>query len=430
MTTKLSVSRTQWAVGNGFFHSGVVSTSASTVSYVYDCGALGHATNQQALRREVSEYGSRNREVDFMFISHFDFDHVSGVPLLTQEATIGRFIIPLVTEPERLFMFAGNLADGSFDETATGSTFYEDLIVDPRAALEGLTNNNVAPAVVQIVEPAQVVPQNDGVPLPELLAPRKLQDAVSSAVLTLSFSPTRIAAIDAASANRPNVVWEWVPYVATRARGAIPAFLDSLVRSGVIRTASDLTVPRLLARLVRKRKKELVSAYDDAIQTVGNSFTRNLTSLMVYSGPAPGSQHRAYRSRPSAVERAEIGAWDPRPGWLALGDADLRSASRVDEVNAAFRNHKPLVGTFAPSHHGSRRDWRASLMEGFDANAEHQPTYVFGASGAYRSRHDGTVLHPDGQVLLDINEAGGIAITVGLSAPSRWTESLHVFVEP
>lgn len=128
------------------------------------------------------------------------------------------------------------------------------------------------------------------------------------------------------------------------------------------------------------------------------------------------------------MERAEIGAWNPRPAWLGFGDANLRSAHRRNEVSNAFHDHKPYVGTFAPSHHGALPDWHESLMSGFDPNNEYPPTYVFGASGNYRSRRDKQILHPSGDVILAINESGGTAVLVGRTESSRWTESLSVFV--
>lgn len=62
-------------------------------------------------------------------------------------------------------------------------------------------------------------------------------------------------------------------------------------------------------------------------------------------------------------------------------------------------------------------------IPGFDLVSSSDEGHVFGAAGAYRSRRDKAVLHPDGDVLLAINEAGGTAITVGKSEASRWTES-------
>lgn len=148
MVTKLSISRTQWAVGNGFFHSGNVSTVGFDVNYVYDCGARSDA--QLELAREVEEFLGRVERVDFMFVSHFDFDHVSGIPLLTDGIDIERFIIPLVPNAERLFILGGCFADGSFDGDGPNSDFYEDFIIDPSAALTSLTSNRPTSAEVQV----------------------------------------------------------------------------------------------------------------------------------------------------------------------------------------------------------------------------------------------------------------------------------------
>lgn len=423
MATKLSISRTQWAVGNGFFHSGNVSTVGFEVNYVYDCGARSDA--QIELARETEEFRRRVERVDFMFVSHFEFDHVSGIPLLTDRIDIERFVIPLVPSVERLFILGGCIVDGSYDGDGPGREFYDDFIIDPSAALASLTSNNSTPALVQVIPPAQSAPPATSAEMPELLSPAKIQGARVAAQLVVGWASERVTCGDGM-----NILWEWFPYVATQARGATPNFSSALVRRGVIRSESELDSPKRVRDIVKRHRDELAGAYTDAVATVGRSFTRNLTSLMLYSGPVVGAQHRAYRTRNTNVERAEIGAWDPRPGWLGLGDDDLRATKRVDEVNGAFQSRKPLVGTFAPSHHGSGLDWDDALMDGFDPSSMHRPTFVFGAAGSYRSPVDNAVLHPSGDVLLRINEAGGTAITVGRSETSRWTESMSVFIEP
>ncbi|WP_341998890.1 hypothetical protein [Microbacterium sp. LWH7-1.2] len=410
-------------MGNGFFHSGSVASSARSVNYVYDCGA--RADTQSALTREVDELAERITTADFMFVSHFDFDHVSGIPSLTASVDIERFIIPMVPVPERLFILGGGISDGTLDGGPADTAFYDGFIIDPSAALAALGSNNATPAEVQVIPPAQATPTSGGAEPPELLSPRKIPAAALNAALTVRFESQRVLCEVGG-----DIVWEWFPYVAMQATGAIPEFTKALIRRKLIRAESEMHDSRRISHLVRRKREELARAYDDAVKAAGASFTRNLTSLMIYSGPVVGTAHRAYRTRNSYVERAEIGAWNPRPGWLGLGDADLRANKRVDEVNAAFESRKPYVGTFAPSHHGSAKDWDETLMTGFDPTAAHSPTYVFGAAGAYRSPRDKAVLHPDGDVLLAINEAGGTAVTVGMSEASRWTESLSVFVQP
>lgn len=215
-------------------------------------------------------------------------------------------------------------------------------------------------------------------------------------------------------------VWEWKSMVASHASSLHEEFVDSLIEMNLIDSQDELDDSATVSELVLKHPDALAKAYDEAVKTRGTSFTRNLTSLMLYSGPPLNSPYYAYRSRGSVVERAEIGAWSPRPGWLGLGDADLRSRSRLNDVNSIWSQYKPHVSTFAPAHHGSKHDWHSSLANGFGVGGDYTPTFVFSASGAWG--------HPAHEVLLEINELGGTVIIVGLEEPSRWSESMTVFV--
>lgn len=78
--------QTQWAVGQGFFHSGAIldpdsDSYAPVATYVYDCGT---SSQDRFIDRELDEYlHSTTRPgpygLDIVFISHFDDDHVSGI---------------------------------------------------------------------------------------------------------------------------------------------------------------------------------------------------------------------------------------------------------------------------------------------------------------------------------------------------------------
>jgi hypothetical protein len=267
---------------------------------------------------------------------------------------------------------------------------------------------------VVVVEATPTDPDGD-THLPELISPNELGGSLDNATLSLDSGSSGQLRVEADG----DPVWEWRHHIAREAQAAVDPFVEELIRRGLIRQGADLQDPKVRASLIRTHRDELAASYKAAIRSVGASLTRNATSLMLYSGPPVGTRYRSYRTRPRAIERAEVGAWGPHPGWLALGDADLRAKRRIDEVEAAFHNRKPYVGTFAPSHHGSHLDWSPVLTAGFHENG-YQPTYVFGASGHYG--------HPRGEVLLDINEAGGTAVIVGLAESSRWTESLCVYV--
>lgn len=426
MIVKLDIVRTQWAVGNGFFHSGRISNDSDSITYVYDCGALSARRSQDALKREIETFSGRANSVDLMFISHYDYDHVSGVANLASRLPITRFILPLIPDAERLFYFAAHVAnEPPALRDALGAGFYADFITDPETTLrEAALALSPNVEVLFLVPASEPPPSDPAVPEIQRIAPAEVSPADAGVALQVA----RNGDTTQVQTGNGDVVWEWYPYVGELASKGTAAFAKALKDAGLIARRKDLGDRGIIENLVRNHPSDLADAYDQASRAAGKSFNRNLTSLMLYSGPVEGARHRAYRTASYHFERPEIGAWNPKPGWLGLGDANLRAQKRVREVNDVFATRKPLVGTFAPSHHGSVLDWNDSLMTGFD-DTKRMPTYVFAASGAYRSRRDKAVLHPSGDVLLAINNAGGTAVTVGLDEASRWTERLTVYIE-
>lgn len=404
---RLDASRTQWAVGHGFFHTGTIETRwGSTVRYAYDCGSL----SQYALprEREIKQAAARaNRHIDLFFVSHFDYDHVSGIESFANQATVDNFVIPLTRVAERLFRLAGRLTDEGTYPTDQND-YYWRILADPPAALGQLGG-----AVTSVV-PGVPLDAQTGDVTTERPSPIDVGRAVGRPIALSTPGQVTRAACDG------DEVWMWATYVTPAVDALSDYFTKLLVAKNLVADELDLSNPSELSRLVLEERDKLIECYDETVRQVGSSFTRNLTSLTLYSGPTLTSLTRSYRSRALDPERAEIGAWDPNPGWLGCGDADFRATTRVSDFNRNFKPHKRLVGTFAPSHHGSPLDWDEALLTGFGVDATTVPVCVFGASGVYG--------HPGLNVLLAINDEGGQTVVVGAGEASRWTERMTVFV--
>lgn len=406
---RLYVSRTQWAPGHGFFHTGAVSGGEAQVTYAYDCGSLSGGSG--SLNREIHEASERLERIDLFFLSHFDFDHVSGVQKLASLVKVGTFVIPLVSAEERFFRLASRLADGNPDEVAPPSLDdpYWDLLAAPEATLGQLAQN--------VVSIAPGLPLDIGDYVAEKApSPRDLTEAGVAAPSLGSIGSVTPALCDG------DVVWIWATFVTQAVAAYATYFVEQLERRGLIADATSLSRPEVISDLVLTKRGDLTKIYRETVKQVGKSHTLNLTSLMLFSGPNPSSGVRTYRRRDSNRERTEIGAWSPGPGWLGCGDANFRAKGRRDEFNKVFSAAKRQVGTFAPSHHGSRHDWDRSLLDGFGPDGDSIPVCVFGADGTYQ--------HPSHQVLLDINASGGITVLVGNDERSRWTELLTAYIVP
>lgn len=127
---RMRCERTQWAVGQGFFHSSELQDDDGTsLRYVYDCGAMPKF--KQELGGEIAECArTLQTTVDLLYLSHFDYDHVSGVKELLNAVTVRRAVIPLVPMSERL-MVLGRFAAVSAGGRLPGE--YVRLVADPRA---------------------------------------------------------------------------------------------------------------------------------------------------------------------------------------------------------------------------------------------------------------------------------------------------------
>ncbi len=97
--------RTFHPVGFGAFYVEKHSFNHETTTIVYDCGTKEHINFLKSIIRE--EFPEKGKVIDVLFISHFDKDHVSGIPFLKKHCKIKKVIIPYLSEEDRLlFVYA------------------------------------------------------------------------------------------------------------------------------------------------------------------------------------------------------------------------------------------------------------------------------------------------------------------------------------
>lgn len=115
---------TQHAVGHGGFHTGRARAGDSIFSWMFDCGSRS-ANSFDAL---LTRWTTRNRHpVDWLFVSHFDTDHVSGLDTLMTRAVVRDVMVPYVNEHELAIQLLHEINRGNLNRA-----FYE-LIADPAA---------------------------------------------------------------------------------------------------------------------------------------------------------------------------------------------------------------------------------------------------------------------------------------------------------
>ena len=100
---RYKVIRTFHAIGQGAFYS----ERHNNFNIVYDCGA----TSVSYARKVVHAAFNKNEDIDVLFISHFDFDHVSAISTLNQTVRkIKRVVMPLLNEEHKNLLININRA--------------------------------------------------------------------------------------------------------------------------------------------------------------------------------------------------------------------------------------------------------------------------------------------------------------------------------
>jgi hypothetical protein len=85
-------------IGQGLFYSGKLSSNSKTFSFVYDCGTL-YKKDYPQLEYEIKNMQSQ-KIIDILFVSHFDIDHISGLPCLLDTYDVKYAFIPHITQTE------------------------------------------------------------------------------------------------------------------------------------------------------------------------------------------------------------------------------------------------------------------------------------------------------------------------------------------
>lgn len=198
----LTVTRTQWAVGQGFFHTGALYADGKPFIYVFDCGAKGNAktgteTTKDRIQLEIDKFTeslknywfprynpywqhwqkvhyppqelhdrgaifigtpfedewhpilqiqqSTKPSIDIVYISHFDEDHINGLDYLLNKTNIKEISIPYTSAAKRFIDLLNSVSDehGTLQTTAIQNidNFTLQFIANPSIALANRSAN-------------------------------------------------------------------------------------------------------------------------------------------------------------------------------------------------------------------------------------------------------------------------------------------------
>jgi len=380
--------RRQYAVGQGGFHLGelvapgensLIHQGQGTVeifanrkfNYVYDCGSRQHRRCRFVIDRVARSLPERR--IDLLFLSHFDDDHVNGVPDLLgvpHGIKVDTIVMPWVDDVERLISFGR-----SYSKRSATSAFFRGLVTDPTGALSSFRPGRI----IFLRGPPEDLDADLGRPVfigPDGMPDRPFIYKVSpdpsaksgasrgapagrvSRVGNADVVEVEESAIIETGATGSDLSWLFKPYV----RRVEPALVLSFERHaehllgwawGSFRSAVSSASVR--AKLVGDpvQSRLLAKAYKLAFKD------RNLTSMCLYSGPTPESRTDRLFVRLNLSGKC---SWAQKIGWIGTGDAALAQAQDERDFLTRYRTETNSVITLSLPHHGSKRNYSSGIV--------------------------------------------------------------------
>lgn len=433
--------RRQHTVGQGGFHTGTIilptydgpmvlpdgfpdALGASSFKYVYDCGSRQRLCCEDASRRFVSRSGSKR--LDLLLLSHFDDDHINGVPALIDRATglkVGTVVMPWVDDVDRMILYARSIVrDRARAVSDRTSEFFKELAIDLVGRMSEFQPERIV--LIRSEPDADAGPFEPEPPEPTGGSPFRLELLSYDSNRTFSRaqgSHQSVSGVEVATANPDTVLrvstqplqmcWLFKPYVRRVDQRYITKFeKEAEIKlgwsTGSFRNqASQRAVREKLVRCPAQSGK-LADAYKAAFRD------RNLTTLSLYSGPLSES------SPPRQMVEMQKKRCRPtnKIGWLGTGDAPLATQAASNDFLRHFDTETDLVKTYALPHHGAKANHSKTIID------QIRPAICYASANPPKNWR-----HPHPNVMIDVKLCGAHPIHVSCRRSTALEETFAIW---
>ena len=335
----------QHAVGQGGMFSGELQTRGKPLRWVYDCGS----NQRDALRREIKTVAIGG-EIDMLFLSHLDSDHVGGIDELLGHVKIREVILPYLNERMLLAIMARDASSGAlsgtFIEAANNlAAWFGSRGVETITFVGGRDDDTGSDGPSLPFDPGdgredKCFPKWTEPPQPatDLIADPNFAQAQSRNVASMQQVAAGAAVQLMTQAGAIN--WVLIPYVQMPSAKQMRAFEQALEDS----FEEPLDKKAIMAKAKHADVRGKLRNCYDALW-----LDHNLITMTLYCGPLTKQRAAAsfssFRHHPNWAEAAG--------GWMLTGDAHLDRLQRRERFLKFYERVTPLTNVLMLPHHGS-----------------------------------------------------------------------------
>lgn len=313
-------------VGQGAFYCECFEQPGTqdAINVVYDCGSL---TSRQIVEQEIRNNFRRGENIDALFISHLDEDHVNGIPYLLKYCSVKRIYFPLITAKNRQLMeiyYRVNGIDG----------FSFDFFRDPAETVRNLSSETT---VIEIGE-ADGEGEEENLRREGTEYRRSGEDVFE----TIKHSYGRVfPAYDR---------WLYIPFNFRQSK-RIQVLLTNL-KGQFHKDITEGELVRLWENNVPGDRDKIKQAY---LKVPGGL---NVNSMTLFSGETD----RGLRQYKQGCCSWRCHEGERQSGCLYTGDYDASGSMKWKELKSAYQKYWNHIGCVQIPHHGSRHNFNPDFV--------------------------------------------------------------------
>ena len=321
-------------IGHGAFYvESFLRDDQKTIYVVYDCGSMKSVAY---LEEWIQKIFKREEEIEAVVISHFDRDHVKGLPYLLHYCKVKKLYLPMVTESER------NILEIAFAVRRVGG-FTRSLLRAPDKAIERLKlKEDHRPQIIEILE-------NDSLD-DNTNKKDKRQSGNNLAQEILGEERSKW------SSGKDRVTWNYIPFNFKREEQIQELLKKLKVVLGYVGDINDLEkelgyIWKSADEITREKIKLVYKSMPEKINT---------NSMTLFSG-----EKREGKLVQMVYGEDEMDAYyaSVNSGCLYTGDYDASGNEKWDRLKNAYKNYWDEAGVIQLPHHGSQNNFNAKFIK-------------------------------------------------------------------
>lgn len=343
----MKVQISQRPVGQGGLCEGVLEAGEDVIRWIYDCGS-----NQiDRLRKEISTV---HRDLDLVFLSHLDDDHVNGLDHLLVNKDVVEVVLPYLEDHERLIVLAQAAAQGRL--SGQFATFMADQT--------GWLRNRGVERITFVEGPGETDGEDASTPrLPPDAGPETKGPLTPDWSIPAGGSAARrdgVARVPAGAMIQMTDVahriadWVFLPFAHPPSKALMRAFEAELAAQFPGMKPADI-----VQTIWTSRGREKLQTCYDALW----SSDTNLVSMSLYAGPATDAG-RWREAVTLGARHYHLRRGARTAGWLATGDAKLSGKGRRGGFGKFYAGVLDKVVVLVAPHHGAANSWESAILIG------------------------------------------------------------------